>query len=155
MEMHSHDFDCGQRFLSITALKTHHPSNSRTQSFPSQSLSYILGSHQVGRIPKALKPNKRLLNAPCRHKAGEERDTTRLVVRPAGTTASKRLLSDNRTRALFVVVYIPCSVSERICSFDERGAILRKAWENVGQREKCGRWREKTFTWRRSGHSRW
>jgi hypothetical protein len=94
------------------------------------SVYYIHEIHlvlRVARVCPALQAHKVLLDTPSAHEAVEERDGARLVVRPRRARAAERLLSDDRTRALLVVVHVPRGVAERRRRVHERSAVGREA----------------------------
>lgn len=78
---------------------------------------------QVRRIPKVLQRQEILLNTPRTDEPIENRDTPRLIVRPARTRTTERLLSDDGTRALFVVVDVASCVA-KLVGGEEKGFAL-------------------------------
>lgn len=69
---------------------------------------------QVRRIPKVLQRQEVLLDTPRTNEPIENRDTARFIVRPARTRTTERLLTDDGTRTLFVVVDVAGCVAELV-----------------------------------------
>jgi len=71
-----------------------------------------------------LQPNKVFLDASSANKSVEDADTPSLVVGPTGACATKRLLSDYRTSALFVVIDVAGRVTQLV-SCRQEGVTIR------------------------------
>ncbi len=84
----------------------------------------IFDLRQVGWIQVILQVHKVLLDAPRRHEAVEDRHASGLVVRSARTGTTKRLLTDDSTSALLIVVHIARSVTELVRSEQKGFAVL-------------------------------
>lgn len=78
---------------------------------------------QVRRIPKVLQRQEVLLDTPRADEPVENRDTPRLIVRPARTRTTERLLADDGTRTLFVVVDVASCVAELVGGEEEGFAL--------------------------------
>jgi len=79
--------------------------------------------HQVARVPIFLQPNETLLDTPCGYEPVEDADTSGLVVRTAAPGTSERLLTDNSSRALIVIVHVSSSVAETVGGLDEHLSV--------------------------------
>jgi hypothetical protein len=80
-------------------------------------------SNQVAWVLEVFEANKVLLDAPRAHETIEEADATRLVVRSARTSTTKRLLTNYGTSALIVVVNVTRSMPESVRGCDQCCAV--------------------------------
>ena len=85
--------------------------------------------HQVTRVPVLLCPNETLLDTPRGHKPVEDADTPSLVVGTATPGTSERLLTNDSSRAFFIVIHVSGSVAEPIGGLDEHLSVRREAGE--------------------------
>lgn len=85
--------------------------------------------HQVARIPVFLQPDETLLDAPRGYKPVEDADTSSLIIRTAAPGASERLLADNSSGTLLVVVHVPGSVAEPVGGLDKYLSVRGEADE--------------------------
>ena len=81
----------------------------------------------VRRVQVAREWHEVVLDAPDRHEAPEDAHAARLVVRAARARAAKRLLPDDRARALLVVVDISSSVSENTTRMRKGDTVLSES----------------------------
>lgn len=72
-------------------------------------------SNQIRGIVEVFQPDKVLLDAPRTNKAIEDTDATGLVVGATSSGATERLLADNCSRALFVVIDVTSRIAETVC----------------------------------------
>ena len=79
--------------------------------------------HQVTRVPVFLQPNETLLDTPRGYKPVEDADASSLVVRAATPGTSERLLTNDGSRTLIVVVHVSGSVAETIGGVDEHLSV--------------------------------
>ena len=84
---------------------------------------------QVARVAIFLQPNETLLDTPRRYEPVEDADTPSLIVRATTPGTSERLLANNSSRTLFVVIHISGSVAEPIGGLDEHLSVRREAGE--------------------------
>ena len=85
--------------------------------------------HQVARVPVLLRPNETLLDTPRGHKPVEDADTPSLIVRTATSGTSERLLTNDSSRAFFVVIHVSGSVAKPIGGLDEHLSVRSEAGE--------------------------
>jgi hypothetical protein len=71
-----------------------------------------LSSNQIRRIPKFLQPNKVLLDTARAHESVEDRNAPCFVVGSTCASATEWLLTDNRARALIIVVHIASGIAQ-------------------------------------------
>lgn len=100
-----------------------HISNSQLRYGPQCNL------HQVARVAIFFQPNETLLDAPRRHEPVEDADTPSLVVRAATPGTSERLLANNSSCTLLVVIHVSGSVAEPIGGLDQHPSIRSEAGE--------------------------
>lgn len=87
--------------------------------------------HQVARVRILLQSNETLLDTPRGHKPVEDADTSSLIVRTATPGTSKRLLTNNGSRALLVVIHVSGSVTEPVGGLDEHLSVRSEANERL------------------------
>jgi hypothetical protein len=74
-----------------------------------------------------LQSHKVLLYAPGAHKPVEDRNASGLIVRSTRACTTKRLLANDGTRALLVVVHVTSRVAETVGSCQKRLAVASEA----------------------------
>ena len=84
-----------------------------------------MGAHllEVGRVQEVIQSDKVLLDATRRHEAVEDGHTSSLVVGATSTRTAERLLTDDGTRAFFVVVHVTSSVAKLVGCLEESLAV--------------------------------
>lgn len=90
-------------------------------------LCFSLHLNKVRWVLELLQPNKVLLNASGRHKAIEDANAPCFIVCAACTCTAERLLSNNSTCALLVVVYITSRITQLVRGGEERLSVGGKA----------------------------
>ncbi len=97
--------------------------------FPSCSLSPSQASEslEVRRVDIVLETDEVFLDAPGGDEAVEDRDASRLVVRPACARTTEWLLTDDSTSALLVVVDVARGVAQTVRRMQESLAVRGKA----------------------------
>jgi len=90
-----------------------HTSNHQLRSGPKRNLQ------QVTRVAIFLQSNETLLDTPRRYEPVKDADTPSLVVRTTTPGTSERLLPNDSSRTLFVVIHVSGSVAEPIGGLDE------------------------------------
>lgn len=82
---------------------------------------------QVRRVEVVLEADEVLLDAPRRDEAVEDRHAPGLVVCAARARTTERLLPNNGTRALLVVVDVAGRVAQSVGSLEQSLAVLRES----------------------------
>jgi hypothetical protein len=83
-------------------------------------------SNQIRRIPKVLQAHKILLDTPRTNEPIKNTNAPRLIVRPACSRATKRLLPNYSARALLVVVHVASGVPEDVGCLQKGTAVGRE-----------------------------
>jgi hypothetical protein len=109
---------------------THIVNTSRLDDFDLHTFE-SLHLHQIRGIRKPIfERHKRILDAPRTDKPGIDVKTPSLIIRPARTRASERLLADHGACALVVVVDVAGGMAEAGRRVQEGVAVRREAaWE--------------------------
>ena len=98
---------------------------------PYRTKFYYVDLLQVGRVGIVLEPDEVLLDAARRDEAVEDGHAAGLVVRAARACATERLLANDGTSALFIIVDVPGGVAQLVSRRKERLAVRREASEDM------------------------
>ena len=97
------------------------------QSRPKRAKKHQKILQDVGRVVEIFQANEVLLDTPRTDEAIEDVDASSLIIGSTSTSTTERLLANNSTSALLVVVHIACGVPELVSCGDQRLAVLREA----------------------------